>query len=330
MTEEQIHTFIRSFIASVSELPLQGWGNIKYTQVVGYSDFYEPPDEVVRAMEDAGIQGASSIFPEKAEMRIYENGTICFNKETICTNKDQPHYDMKQPVNEFPCMVIKGLKFKLVKIVPQPQEVFYQSCFNEISGEGYDLVPFHPLDTLKNKRHASASQGQSAQPFYVKIYVTDFLNTEQELRAMDNQTLKSILQDPVKIRQYIKPDTFISYSKEQRLVTDFISIGKLHSEALGDDFYQHTTGVVRVLSAPSSGTAGDAESHLTSVHAKDFIIYYDKAKYTYALTAESLPMQAQFCDADGTILSEKTYVPGDELPSMEPVSEASAAFRLTW
>lgn len=272
---------------------------------IGHSSFYGPPIMIKKAAEKIGVYPAKF---EKVEMLIYTNGNILFNGRVVCTNAEVTHYESNTlSFDNAPYMVITGDKFKLFEIPADPAITLYEGGGSDI--REFYLTPIGWESVRDNK-------------LYVKVYTHEFLGSESELLAMTNEALYQIIQDPNKVKTTFKSDDsfFIWTDKPGNIAKYYGGIGTVNIEKIHDSYYQVSTGVVRVLSAPQKGTVGTID--LSMIKPKDFIILHASDEKILGFMNEDFRnFKARLCTREGYILSEKIFKPGDSVPTFLEVAK---------
>ncbi|MFI4919937.1 MAG: hypothetical protein ACHP65_10325 [Legionellales bacterium] len=302
ISEQQVALFIDFLCQKIPSLPKQrGNYGLDYIQL-GNTFSYNPPRLINQALKHAGINSSSlDLFPFKSVMRIYNTGTIYFNGKIICANKNQVHYDSDFLFKSSQQMVIVGPKFKIFELPCVPGEKIYSGFVEDgrYGGLSKEVVQKDPSG-LNTK--------------YMKIYFTDYKGAETELLSMSNEALRNILHDSKKIRQNFKPGAYIGlWETKPTGGNSYGGFGEVESQPLGENLYQYTTGVVRVVLATQGGTLG-SDGILYPVLAGDFLIYRGKSKDPDVWSSNfKTHFEGYLCDAKGNKLSDLPCKPGVEL-----------------
>lgn len=302
-------------------LPIKEWDSGLYYLQIGDSGSYEPPRIVEEAMEEAKFEtNALGRFPFKTEMHIYDNGQILVGNEVLSSNPLLQFSDSDMNFDSAPLMKISGDAFRIV------------SCdLRELKGSLYTGFITN-LDKFKSSQALNWDDDRNEEITHVftKVKLNHFKGTEKEFLALDNNDWLEILQDKDKIKQYLNDLTGLYVKNEERCLrnTEYLYIGDVKVEKIGENYYQYVTEPVKILSVPLEGSVKDG-SQLISVCPKDFLI--KKRKGLSALPANSVLKDmfvAQFCDPNGTVISDTKYRPGDELP-LAPLLETPRSLSMT-
>ena len=307
VTNEQLANFIRILKNKIKKKILENdIDGVDYIQVGRHSS-WDPPIMITEALQEAEIKLSAYLhFPMKTEMKIYNNGQIFVNDEVYATDPACIHYDNDFDFSRAQYMVITGEKFRIVPIKLSEVEN------NLYTGKTSDLRPFDIKDLL----YWSDDKNEVISVVFAKLPLGYFNGSETDFLALSNNELTAILQEPAKLTKHFDSGSgYISYEKSrdkflgERSIFD---LGDVMAEKIGtDDYYQHTTGPVKVMSAPQDGTIG---YHLViKVATNDFIIKRDNTEKINSVTKDRRNFQAKLSDKQGKILSDLVFKPGEAM-----------------
>ena len=339
VTSEQVFQFIVHLMQGIARSPHERSfdDNNQPRKQLGHAGTFDPPLVVDEAVEAAGIEDSSfGMFPFKSVMQIFDNGHIQYNDRWLCTNPFETHYNDKlisTPLEHYddevvftvgknaPFMILSGLRYKLFEISFLPDEKFY---------DGYSDDPWE--FTPSKEQHSS-----DESKIYFALPLSQFKGTESELMRLSNEEFRLIMKDERKFRNFINGYVSHQFHKNDVLNKNFDQIGILGSRKLeGENYYERTTGVVRVLPVLKKGTVDIEHDHAKTVNLHDFIILSQEGtKILGYLTTSGPKLNGRLCDDSGKILGDENffrdeyksllfYKPGPEkpLPSYREVANS--------
>lgn len=317
----QYNLFIKILADKMLTIKLDEYGDFSFIRL-GDSSSYDSPHIVDEALKEAGINFPSfGNFPYNTEMRLYDNGHILVHGNVIRTNPAFEHYDNTTSFNNAPFMKITGDKIRIVEIPLTAAESLYAHHIH--------LPDQFRINSLKSPWD---SKEEVISKIYTAIHLRDFTKSEEEFLKLSNDDWIAILQDKKRLQEIFKKGTFIYYRKNINDIlknTEYGHIGKVTLEKIGENYYQHSTGVVRVKTVPQEGTIGHYD--LTKLSPGDFLI---KRSLGMNYLAGDSSFVAKLCDAEGNEISDKIYQPGKEteLPMLDkPVAvEGVDSRRKSW
>lgn len=297
ISDAQYKDFIKILSDKIRHLNVKTYSSIPYLKMGDVSS-YHPPQIVEEALKEAQIsESGFGWFPYKTEMNIYNNGQISVNGEIFSTNPEVIHFDVNHTdFSIAPFMKITGHKFRIVEI--NMSELKKPLC------GGF----------IEDTRIVEPEMG--VKQLFTSFNLSDFKGSEEEFLKLSNDELVDILQDAQKLKVYFPNLTCILYnkSKEEMLKdTSFSHIGAVTKEELSTDYYQYSTGPVKVILAPQSGTV--KAWGLEPVSENDFLIARENSNHiNYLPKKGGTSFEARFCDKNGNIISDTVCKPGNALP----------------
>lgn len=264
ITDEQIKKFIEILSAKIQLQKLQTGLDLPYVQL-GHRSSYQPPKIVEESPDEANISG---VFPFKTEMRIYSNGPVVVNDKCIYTDPLSVHYDSKTSFAGSTEMIISGDKFREITIPLSVQQGLWEGW------EGH----WQRIDPKRlSLRSLGSSRDNVDSNIYAKVHLHHFKGSETDFLTLTNEDWIRILSTWSELEKYMDVAKLsIFYDKHKispQEKNSFGHIGPVTYQLVDQnrqDYYEHTTGRVRVLSAPRRGTVGNY--YLRSVSAGDMIL----------------------------------------------------------
>jgi hypothetical protein len=319
VTKEQIAIFIRILKNKILDSKIRNLDGLDYIQIGNHSS-YDPPRIITEALQEAEIKASAYLtFPMKTEMKIYNNGQIFVNDEVYATDPACIHYGEDFDFSAAHYMVITGAKFRIVPInLDEVENTLY-------TGPVSDLRPFDSKDLL----YWNDDKNDVISVVFAKIPLRYFNGSEADFLALSNNELTNMLQDPEMLIKHFPADSaYIEYRKSREKFlgkSSYRDIGEVTEEKIGTEYYQHTTGPVKVMSAPQAGTVGYL--FVTTVAPNDFIIKRDNKNKLNAISKGHRDFQAKLSDKQGKLLSDLVFKPGDAmtLPLSDNINSLSTS-----
>jgi hypothetical protein len=307
VTEEQSRAFISILFDKMTKLELDsGHYNHQYYLQIGNGSSYDTPKIIDEVLVQANINVFSmGAFPFKTVMRIHNNGHIQVGDTVIPTNPEVVHYDHSNTYFDHAAwMKFTANKFRLL-------EIDLDNLKDNLL-EGYK----GNLSHLQRPNISFDAIGSDTKYAYTSIKLGDFKGSEKEFLQFSSNDLIAILQNEDSLYRYFEDSIFLFYEKSKKYFMKNSyggKLGKVAAEQVGENYYQYSTGPVKVLSAPHAGTVG---AWFTPVSPNDFIVRNEKNQWDDPMGGLSSDdvCEARLCDDKGNLFSEKIYKPGDELP----------------
>ena len=159
VTQDQYNSFVEILAKKILAKELD-WDSVQ----LGHSSFYEPPEEVQEAIDEAGLKiSAFGIMPFKTQMNIYPDGHIEVNYKTIdltqnptgcaetnsykdlyATNLKQLSSAMNPHHSEIPDL---SAKLAIHDLAAKCQDSQYDDTYSKVKLIEYDLYPWNLEDS---------------------------------------------------------------------------------------------------------------------------------------------------------------------------------------
>lgn len=273
---------------------------------------------VLKAAEQAGFRiPYQQIYPYNPDMKIYINRVVTAENRIIYTTPSLAHYTADNiEASNAPYFVVKGGDFRVVEVKLSTGQVLYQK---------YDEGRVQVLDRELVKEYELINDGPLKSIF--AVIEKNHLREERQFTELTDEEIIAILQNHKEFEYKFLEMTSLYYSyseSEAKNNTSYLYIGKVSLVDMGNNFYQYSTGPVKLVKAEKNGVIDGYTPK--AIKPGDWLILREsEEKISFFPSSLGITFAAYLCDSDGNILDNTPHYPWEDLSSILASVAASSS-----